>query len=137
MKQIFRQHWILILSLLLTPACRATQPTDAPAASEFKGSTPLEWSVRMADSETARLGDKRAWRPGRNVKWDYTAGLFTLSLLKLNEKIPTPAYVEFSKDTIGSFVMEDGGIQGYKMAEYNIDNVAPGKTLIALYSSSL
>ena len=133
MKQIFRQHWILILSLLLTPACRAAQPTDAPAASEFKGSTPLEWSVRMADSETSRLGDKRAWRPGRNVKWDYTAGLFTLSLLKLNEKIPTPAYVEFSKDTIGSFVMEDGGIQGYKMAEYNIDNVAPGKTVIALY----
>ena len=100
-KSIFRQHWICLVALMFAPACHsATPPTTT--AKEFKGATPLEWSVRMADSETSRLGDKRAWRPGRSVKWDYTAGLFTLSLLKLNEKIPTPAYVEFSKDTIGS-----------------------------------
>ena len=133
MKRIFRQHWICLVALMFAPACHSATSSTTTTAKEFKGATPLEWSVRMADSETSRLGDKRAWRPGRSVKWDYTAGLFTLSLLKLNEKIPTPAYVEFSKDTIGSFVMEDGGIQGYKLAEYNIDNVAPGKTVIALY----
>jgi len=112
---------------------RASAQTEKLAKREFNGATPLEWSVRMADSETARLGDRRAWRPGRKVKWDYTAGLFTLSLMKLNEKIPTPAYVEFSKDTIGSFLTDDGDIQGYKIEEYNIDNIAPGKTVIALY----
>ena len=120
--------------LLSTPACRVVKPA-APAnlPKEFNGATPLQWSMRMADSETARRGDKLAWRAGRNVKWDYTAGLFTLSLLKLNEKVPTPAYVEFSKDAIGSFISEDGQIQGYKPDEYNIDNIAPGKTVIALY----
>jgi unsaturated rhamnogalacturonyl hydrolase len=97
------------------------------------GLTPLEWSVTMADSEINRRGDKLAWRPGRNVKWDYTAGLFTLSLLKLNEQLPTPVYVEFSKDAIGSFITPEGGIQGYKLEDYNIDNIAPGKTVIALY----
>jgi rhamnogalacturonyl hydrolase YesR len=97
------------------------------------GLSPLEWSVAMADSEIARLGDKRAWREGRNVKWDYTAGLFTLSLLKLNQFVPDAQFVEFSKDTIGSFITQDGGIQGYKMEDYNIDNIAPGKTVIALY----
>ncbi len=102
-------------------------------AATANGATPLQWSVRMADSETARLGDKLAWRPGRSVKWDYTAGLFTLSLLRLNEKVPTPAYVEFAKDAIGSFIDADGNIQGYKADDYNIDNVAPGKTVIALY----
>jgi len=95
--------------------------------------TPLEWSVAMADSEINRRSDKLAWRPGRNVKWDYTAGLFTLSLLKLNEELATPGYVEFSKDAIGSFISPEGDIQGYKLADYNIDNVAPGKTVIALY----
>jgi unsaturated rhamnogalacturonyl hydrolase len=89
--------------------------------------------MRMADSETTRLGDRRAWRPGRNVKWDYTAGLFTLSLMRLNDQMPTPAYVEFSKDTIGSFIKPDGDIQGYKLEDYNIDNIAPGKTVISLY----
>ncbi len=120
----------VLVSLLFTPACRAAE-TSSPR--EFQGAPPLLWSVRMADSETARRGDKLAWREGRNAKWDYTAGLFTLSLLKLNQVIPTPAYVEFSKDAIGSFIKADGGIQGYKLEDFNIDNIAPGKTVLALY----
>jgi unsaturated rhamnogalacturonyl hydrolase len=103
------------------------------ARKEFNGATPLEWSARMADSEIARRGDKLAWKEGGSAKWDYTVGLFTLSLLKLNEKVPTPTYVEFSKNAIGSFITPDGNIQGYKAEEYNIDNVAPGKTVLALY----
>ena len=122
-----------IAVLLSIPSLLTAGPSPAPEAKQFKGATPLQWSVRMADSDTARRGDKLAWRPGRKAKWDYTAGLFTLSLLKLNEKVPTPAYVEFSKDAIGSFIMPDGGIQGYKLEDYNIDNIAPGKTVIALY----
>lgn len=115
-----------LTALLLAPSARAHDE-------KFLGLAPLEWSVRMADSEMARRGDKLAWRPGRNVKWDYTAGLFTLSLLKLNEQFPDTNYVAFTKDAIGSFITPDGGIQGYKMADYNIDNIAPGKTVIALY----
>lgn len=118
-----------LVAMLTTPAARAC----GSCAGNYMGLSPLEWSVAMADSEIARLGDKRAWREGRNVKWDYTAGLFTLSLLKLNQHVPDPQFVEFSKDTIGSFIKKDGGIQGYKMEDYNIDNIAPGKTVIALY----
>ena len=126
---------------LLTLSCAALAvigcqlvAADAPSApTQFGGASPLQWSLRMADSETARRGDRLAWRPGRNVKWDYTSGLFTLSLLKLNEQVPTPAYVEFAKDAIGSFISESGAIQGYKAADYNIDNVAPGRTVLALY----
>jgi unsaturated rhamnogalacturonyl hydrolase len=120
-----------LLTLSVIPACRAVEPSAKPK--QFGDATPLQWSVRMADSETARRGDRLAWRPERRVKWDYTAGLFTLSLVKLNEPVPTPAYIEFTKDTIGSFITESGDIQGYKIEEYNIDNIAPGKTVIALY----
>jgi len=136
MKQSIRRPLFASLAMAMlfsTSACRAAESAAPAKPREFNGATPLQWSVRMADSETARMGDRRAWRPGRNVKWDYTAGLFTLSLLKLNEKVPTPAYVEFSKDTIGSFIKPDGDIQGYKLEDYNIDNIAPGKTVIALY----
>jgi len=122
----------LFSGLLVVTSCRTLGP-GGNLPKEFSGASPLEWSVRMADSETTRLGDKRAWRPGRNVKWDYTAGLFTLSLLKLNKQVPNQAYVDFSADTIGSFIAPDGSIQGYKLEEYNIDNVAPGKTVLALY----
>src|SRR6478736_478751 len=127
------RYFVVLLLLLSAVGKSPAAPTSAEARQNYFGLTPLEWSVALADSETARLGDKRAWREGRNVKWDYTAGLFTLSLLKLNQQIPDAKFVEFSKDTIGSFVKPDGGIQGYKLEEYNIDNVAPGETVIALY----
>jgi len=119
--------------LLSLTACRAAAPASARLPREFNGATPLQWSVRLADSETLRLGDRLAWREGRRVKWDYTAGLFTLSLVRLNEVVPTPGYIEFSQDTIGSFIKPDGDIQGFKIEDYNIDNIAPGKTVLALY----
>lgn len=119
--------------LFLAPACRAVDTPPASAPKEFSGATPLQWSVRMADSETERRGSSLAWRPDGKAKWDYTAGLFTLSLLKLNQIVPTPAYVDFSKEAIGSFITADGKIQGYKLEDHNIDNIAPGKTVLALY----
>src|SRR5581483_7392097 len=118
--------WLFLTSLVYAD--------EAPApAREFAGSTPLAWSVRMADSEIARRGDSLAWKEGGTAKWDYTAGLFTLSLLKLNERAANPAYVDFAKQAIGSFIELNGNIHGYKAEEYNLDNINPGKTVIALY----
>ena len=59
----------------------------------------------MADSQMARLGDRLAWTEGGNAKWDYTAGLFTLSLLKLNERVNDPARLRFVTNAIGPFIL--------------------------------
>ena len=99
----------------------------------FAGATPLQWSVRMADSEMARRGDKLAWKENGTTKWDYTTGLFTLSLLKLDERVHDPRYAQFAENAIGSFIAEDGSIHGYQPKEYNLDNVNPGRTALALY----
>lgn len=99
----------------------------------FDGATPLEWSVRMADSEVARRGDSLAWRPGGRAKWDYTAGLFTLSLLKLHAHVPERGYFAYAERTIGAFIEPDGTINTYKLQDYNLDNINPGKTVLALY----
>jgi unsaturated rhamnogalacturonyl hydrolase len=118
---------LFITALLVAPACRAAAQTD------FAGATPLLWSVRMADSEMARLGDKFVWKEGSSVHLDYTAGLFTLALLKLNEKIPDARYVEFTKSSIGSLITDDGGIRTYKADEFQLDSINPGKTVLALW----
>lgn len=81
----------------------------------------------------ARLDGKLAWKPAGGAKWDYAAGLFTLSLLKLNDEAPDPAYVAFVTNAIGSFISADGNIQNYRRAEYQLDAINPGKTVIALY----
>lgn len=100
---------------------------------EFGGATPLQWSVRMADSEMARRGDKLVWKEGGTAKWDYTVGLFTLSLLKLDERVHDPRYVAFAEGAIGSFITTDGSIRGYKPEEHSLDNINPGRTALELY----
>ncbi len=126
----FRLRSLCLAALVAAPALRAA---DTPVPGEFAGRTPLQWSVRLADSEMARRGDRLAWKQGGSAKWDYTAGLFTLSLLKLDEVVRDPRYVRFAETAIGSFITPDGHIQDYKAGDYNIDNINPGKTVLALY----
>ena len=52
------------------------ETTGKSMPTEFAGATPLQWSVRMADSTMARRGESLAFKPGGG-KWDYAAGLFT------------------------------------------------------------
>jgi unsaturated rhamnogalacturonyl hydrolase len=87
----------------------------------------------MADSEIARLGDKLTWKPDALAKWDYTAGLFTLSLVKLNQRTSDLRYLQFAENAIGSFISPDGQIQGYKIENYSLDDLNAGKTVLALY----
>ena len=68
---------------------------DTPQSREFAGSAPLQWSVRMADSEMARRSDSLAWKEGDTAKWDYTTGLFTLSFLKARTNRATVKHDSF------------------------------------------
>src|SRR5712675_1725300 len=92
---------------ILTSCLLASCATHAVPIQEFSGATPLQWSARLADSEMTRLGDKLNWKAGGTAKWDYTAGLFTLSLLKLNATENDPRYVTFDENAIGSFISPD------------------------------
>jgi unsaturated rhamnogalacturonyl hydrolase len=121
---------LLGVTFFTTPILHAA---DALSSNEFAGSAPLTWSVRMADSEMTRRGDSLAWKEGGAAKWDYTAGLFALSLLKLHERVDDPRYVGFAESAIGSFISTDGTIHGYKIEDYSLDNINPGKTVLALY----
>ncbi len=135
---IKRITWTCFIAALVPLLLTATFALagEAPAAKEFKGATPLEWSVRMAGSEMARLGDRLAWTEKGRAKWDYTAGLFTLSLLKLDQYVPNPAYPAFAEEAIGSFISPEGEVHGYKRSDFNIDNINPGKTVLALWQQT-
>ncbi|MGH7954071.1 MAG: hypothetical protein ACREFE_19420, partial [Limisphaerales bacterium] len=78
---------LLPFAFCLLPLISASCATNSKPSQKFSGATPLEWSVRLANSEMARRDDSLVWKPGGKAKWDYTVGLFTLSLLKLNEAL--------------------------------------------------
>jgi unsaturated rhamnogalacturonyl hydrolase len=116
-------RFIAAVVLASVMGCRTVAPP------EYAGATPYQWSRQMADSEIARRGDSLAWKEGGKAKWDYTAGLFTLSLLKLD----APRYRGFVETVVGPFITPDGNIRTYKPDEYQLDHINPGKTVLALY----
>jgi unsaturated rhamnogalacturonyl hydrolase len=123
----------LALLLCAGHAHAASATTLATPTNSFAGATPLQWSIRMANSEMARRGDSLAYKPGGKAKWDYTAGLFTLSLVKLYGETHDDRYLKFAEQAIGSFITTDGTIETYLLDEYNIDSINAGKTVLALY----
>jgi unsaturated rhamnogalacturonyl hydrolase len=134
MKKLFyrRRLNLLPFAFCLLPWLLTSCATTA-TPEKFSGASPLTWSQRLADSEMARRGDSLSWKPGGKAKWDYTTGLFTFTLLQLDEQANDPSYLKFAENTIGSFVKADGGINGYKPQDESLDNIAPGRTVLALW----
>lgn len=106
--------------------------TAAPAGPKFNGATPLEWSQRLADSEMKRVGTGyEAGGANPRARWDYSPGVMALALVRLGEVTKNDAYVSFGTRAVASHVNPDGTIKGYKLEDYNIDNIPPGKVLLA------
>ena len=101
---------------------------SAPAL--FNGATPLEWSVRMADSEMARRGDKQFFGGSDRARIDYTTAFFGTALVKLADRTGNNAYADYGLKFGTSFVAPDGSIRGYKFDDFSVDNIPPGKVLL-------
>jgi unsaturated rhamnogalacturonyl hydrolase len=112
----------------------ATPARREPVASAvmFDGATPLQWSERLAQSEMKRLGTSlEAGGSNPRARWDYSPGVLALALVRLGERTGNDAYTQFGTRAVASHVKADGTIPGYKEADYNIDNIPPGKVLLA------
>ncbi len=111
----------------------ATSASAAPLAKSFGDASPLEWSQRLAKSEMKRKGETMFYQGAPRARWDYTTSLFGLSLLKLAEKTGNTDYIDYGAKTVETFVQPDGSIATYKMEDYNIDMIPPGKVMLLRY----
>lgn len=96
--------------------------------------TALDWSKRMAGSQITRFGEEANYKEGG--KWDYALHVTLLGLLDLSDYTGDPSYADFVRKSTGTWIAGDGRISGYKLEDYNIDNIAPGRTLLALHKLS-
>jgi len=123
-----KPKFTIAFSLLAAAALAAAEPA------KFDGATSLEWSRRLADSEMKRIGtgyDAGGSLDGRNARWDYSPGVLALGLVRLGEATKHDAYVRYGTRMVASHLNADGTIKGYKEEDYNIDNIPPGKVLLA------
>lgn len=84
------------------------------------------WSVRMVESTLHRYTLKDA-------AWHYEHGLQVLAIQKVGEVTGERRYGRFVSDWIDHFVQADGSIRTYRMDEYNLDQINPGKLLFGAY----
>jgi len=93
----------------------------------------LKWSDRMALSVIKRA--PLAWQVDNNEKpkWDYKLGLLMTSFEKLYQKTNNPIYADYIKAYGETVINPSGEILNYKLEDYNIDYVNPGKFLFELY----
>ncbi len=83
----------------------------------------------MADSTIARF-------PLLAEEWNYPWGLVLKGFERVWHATGDERYFVYIKRNIDRFVQPDGTIRGYRLEEYNVDRLNPGKVLFALYEET-
>jgi unsaturated rhamnogalacturonyl hydrolase len=66
-----------------------------------------------------------------SVKWQYDVAFLGQAIDKLGDI--DPRYSKYMEDYVDYFVHKDGSVLGYKVEEYNLDQINPAKNIITVY----
>ena len=72
-------------------------------------------------------------RHGKAPGWNYIDGCMMTSLYSMYGITGDKKYLDFIDRFVDYYVFEDGGIRGYELETYNVDNINEGRILFDLY----
>ena len=129
-----------VCALLRTSVCLLSfVPIDAPSrlletAGDSAGGP---WSLRMAESFMRRNPETIAYAEDpRSDKWTYEQGVMLEALRQLWSRTKDPKYSSYIRKNIDRFVTDDGTIRTYEYETFNLDNIATGRALLHLHTST-
>jgi len=100
-------------------------------------STARPWSQRIADSFLIlHPGAVTYDSLNPDQKWNYEQGLMLVALYAQWKHTGLRKYLDFIRDNIAQYVDERGAIRTYKRTDYNLDNIGPGRALLAIYRTT-
>jgi unsaturated rhamnogalacturonyl hydrolase len=99
---------------------------------DLGGTTPLQWSCRVAQSAVDRLGQVLSFGQPR-ATLDYPNDLFAMALLALAERTGDAALRGYGEDIVGSFVAPDGSIRDTPAAGFKLDAMPAGMVLLDIH----
>ena len=93
-----------------------------------------QWSVRIVHSLMERNADTLKY-PGveKSGRWDYERGVVLQGIYQLYLTTHKKEYLNFIKKHIDLYIKDDGSIRTYDYMSFNLDNIATGRNLLALY----
>ena len=110
---------LIALAIATTTAEPLSAQTRAPAPSG------APWSVRFARAVVTR-------NPQVHTRWDYTAGVVLLAIDRVATARKDTSLRSYVKRNMDRWVQPDGSITGYRIEEYNLDQIAQGRLLVPL-----
>lgn len=108
--------------------------TSGMGADTAKVPVDRPWPVRIAASFLVRHpGFVTYDSASPDTKWNYEQGLMLHALLRAGEWTGDTTYGDFVRRNIDRYVDDHGVIRTYDPGAYNLDNISPGRVLLALY----
>jgi unsaturated rhamnogalacturonyl hydrolase len=98
-------------------------PNAPPRARPSSDGRP--WSVRMAESVMRR-------NPQTHRRWDYTQGVILGAIERVAIARNDAAMLRYVDENMKRWITPEGDITGYRLDEYNIDEVAQGRLLFGM-----
>jgi unsaturated rhamnogalacturonyl hydrolase len=89
-----------------------------------------KWSIKMANTILAR-SDSLIYYVDRNPKWAYDVAFLGMAIDRLGNA--NTRYSEYMENWVNHFVRSDGSVVDYKLTEYNLDRILPGRNIITVY----
>jgi rhamnogalacturonyl hydrolase YesR len=89
-----------------------------------------EW---MTHSEMARVPDVTYLDFAKKPRWSYTVGTEMGAMLDTYKAYKDESIYNWLKEYPAKMIDENGQGKGYKYEDFNLDNVRPGKVLLAMY----
>jgi len=108
----------------MLPACGLTTHENKGLSANSK------WSVRMANSVMNR-SDSLVYYVDRNPKWAYDVAFLGMAIDRMG--IVDPVYSKYMEDWVKYFVQSDGSITDYRIEEFNLDRIFPGRNVMTVY----
>lgn len=103
--------------------------------------TTLPWSQRMVASIMANNPDSIAYKRedgSRGVAhWEYETGVLLEGVKQVWYRTADDRYFTYIQKNMDRYVQADGDIRTYKLEDYNLDFITPGRSLLLLYQQSL
>jgi unsaturated rhamnogalacturonyl hydrolase len=107
---------VLILTTMLSSGLAYAQDTS-------------RYSVKMAESIMK-------WKPSGYGSWDYVTGTVLRGFEELWRVTKDQRYYNYLKKTVDNVVNNDGSINGYRLEDYNLDEIKEGCQLLLLYKET-
>jgi unsaturated rhamnogalacturonyl hydrolase len=89
----------------------------------------MTWAIRMSDSVMRR-------QPALGTKWAYEWAVVLKGIHAVWQHTGEQRYFDYIKHCVDHYVQPDGTITTYRLGDYNIDNINPGKLLYPLLAAT-